>query len=152
MNETKMLSFEEWEEYTDRAHMSGYLRAIFDKARQGTIPVDRAVEIPEVWPEWATEIEVTFRGPDEKVFSHMAPGAIRVETINRIPRPQPLWTPRVGEAVFVQWDGLTHVTRVKKAYDGKIDFMLSDGMTHSIYAHQAKPFSESAIGKEWSQI
>lgn len=150
MNETKTMTLMEAWKKVPLKHTIGVEDSFahgFAAGREGTLPADRAVEIPE-WPGDAKAL----------VWQWQYHGA--VGPLNTIPRPQPVWTPRVGEYVFVSFDG-------EKAHFG-IHLGFSKGNNNDTAETKAfgksfnggyevnrdmeKPFSESAIGKSWDQI
>lgn len=103
----KPMTFEEWDKIVcEFANMSGpFWELIFHAARQGMIPADRAIEVPD--DNWA-------KAPKNAdsyciIFGRLAEGWEDVTEhydpewfVGPIPRPTPAWTPKVGDAVFLQ--------------------------------------------------
>jgi hypothetical protein len=145
----KMLSFEEW---MDEFQCRGLtMQQILDKARQGLIPADRAIEVPPVeqWPSDAMSISIDFMDESDNYIGSVC---------EDISRPRPQWSPQIGEAVFCLSD-----EKVPTIYIGKVtgkgslresNLMVKthDGQTGEWTIGALKPFDQSKIGLRWGEI
>lgn len=142
----KSLTYEEWKESLGLGDLP--LRGAFDKARVGMIPAENAVVIPDVseWPRHATGINVTYAWDcfDEAIGSPV---------IAYIPRPKPVWVPRVGDRVFAldTTDGMVHVGVIEEV-NGNMSLVTSCGKKGWFHNKELKPFNDSYIPKPWSEI
>jgi hypothetical protein len=148
MNETKKpLEFEEWDAKKADHWNGDYAKdrlELWEAARQGMIPADRAMEIPEVgeWPDEAKGISIRFCDFDEEYWNDL----VAAQRILYIPRPTPAWTPKSGEAVYAGSScNVVIPTRIENG------IVYTDGWG-SYNTSSCKPFSESAIGKPWGEI
>lgn len=122
----------------------------FASGRQGMIPAENAVVIPDVseWPDDAIAIHFSYASATA-CYSGM-------QIISRIPRPKPVWVPKVGEAVFFCTTDLTG--QVARVIGFEIDHpncwsvINADGNTILPSKEHVKPFHPDHIGKPWSEI
>lgn len=150
-----MKTFEEWwERFPVDNRLSGPKKdfeSIFKSAREGMIPADRAIEVPDVgeWPEWADCVVLHYGGCN-----------VQVSNIAVIPRPVPTWVPKVGDAVFALDTNQTTVIvaivkEIKNQHDAIIDYfgrICVHAVSFSGSKIFCKPFDASKIGKPWSEI
>lgn len=147
----KSLTFEEWDSLaTNLATDDGpFWEALFNAARQGMIPADRAIEVPDVgeWPRHATAIRVTYDWDcvDE---------AIGAPVIAVIPRPVPAWTPKVGDAVFANDTEDSGYILTLKIHDiddeGRCEMV--DHFGTWWHRTHLKLFDQAKIGLPWEEI
>lgn len=146
----KLMSYEEWLRSWDRGIFmreamidGGIPKELWYAARQGMIPADRAIEIPDVseWPEWAEEVRV--------FFSNSKDGDAHYGTfIRTITRPVHVWVPKEGEPVFV--GNSVSVGIVERKMDsGRIKIQ---GYVFPTEEENLKPFDPAKIGRPWSEI
>lgn len=145
----KMLTYEEWQSDLGLGGMP--LRGAFEKARQGMISSENAVVIPPVseWPKYADCVALFWY--NEHVGIDEGETAIKL-----IPRPKPVWTPKVGEAVFAL-DALepngVWVAKVLRVISGNEVFIVcNDGDESHWGISRLKPFHPDHIGKPWDEI
>lgn len=158
MNETKnekTIEFEDWKKYLgiyvgakwSLEVTKDELEDWFRVARQGMIPADRAVEIPEVWPDGYDGIRVAFG-------ISVLPEPPRQQFIAWIPKPISAWIPRVGDPVFVDYDrgGDIRVYRFE-GMDGEKEMYIGPyGDRTMCLPSERKPFDPAKIGKPWSEL
>lgn len=157
----KALTFEEWrKEYNTR--YKGILNEdmalmVWDAARIGMIPADRAVEIPDVseWPEWAKTVCLFYSEYVDKYGGYICRDG---DIITRITIPVPAWVPKVGDRVFAL------VVRIdegkEKRFVGIDEIASFDASVYPVmksngYAADPKfikPFSPEKIGLPWEEI
>jgi len=142
----KMLSFEEWEKYTNTTETSGsqYWKDIFDKARQGVIPADRAIEVPPVseWPEQAKGIVLSYTSGVEDDWS---PSRL---TVGYFSRPTPQWSPKEGEPCLFEDEGRAVAGFI---FNGQLfarGLMVADWKK----TRKTSPFRPEVIGLSWGEI
>jgi hypothetical protein len=146
----KMMSFEEWKDSvwdiaTNTPPLETGLKELFDKARLGTIPAWGVIAAPPVekWDAETTELAI---------YAYDQHGCQQFY-LGTVPRPTPAWTPKVGEAVFakIQPSNKLIVGRIHRV-SGEIVDIEYDGIILGGTFLDVKPFSESKIGKPWSEI
>lgn len=158
----KMMTFEEWDKLSPfhfgTKSAEEYKRDLFQMARKGMIPAENAVVIPE-WPNDKDIVGVVIGWDCNGPGCHLEEeGKDYYKLIKYIPRPKPVWVPKVGEAVF-----LNPIEAHKPIYVGIIEhpdcddseqFFARYGRNDRCYWYidRIKPFHESHIGKPWDAI
>jgi len=126
------------------------IKRAFDMARIGYIPADRAIEVPDDWPEWAECAvlvwckDFDYRGPTRTEFAGV-----------RVPRPVPAFVPRINDMVFfIDHKGHVDIGRiVTNGSDGSNpSIRRSRNVDYYTQVENVKKFDPSKIGLPWSEI
>lgn len=141
-NKNKPMSKDEWlltfGKYLINAEVA------FDAARQGMIPADRAIEL-----DW----EGIGKDADTANIIYQTWGRI-VDNSTFIPRPTPAWTPKVGDAVFVDDTEDSGYILALKIHDidkeGRCEMV--DHFGTWWHRTHLKPFDSAKIGLSFDQI
>lgn len=139
----KPMTFEEWYNSPDNT-----FGACWDAARIGMIPEDEAIRIPpeSEWPEGADGIRVHY------TFPHVD-YAYGTDPIKIIPRSKPAWVPKVGEPVFVAFNGeRQHYVGLYRGITSNAYGVFLNGDWCAVSFGNIKPFNPAYIGKPWSEI
>lgn len=146
----KMMTFEEWCKKHDMDQDNQFVVAMFHDARLGTIPAENAVVIPDVseWPNDMTHLCVEAYDEHGSWWKKLA----------EIPRPKPVWVPRIGEKCFYELKimnsglELSHIAVEECDFecDSKVMRMKPSGI--AIRFIDLKPFHSDHIGKPWDEI
>lgn len=147
----KALTFEEWYEKEGQAYVEEVVRKSWNAAREGMIPADRAIEVPDVgeWPAGSKGISIRFADYDEEYFDDLVAGW----NIKYIPRPVPAWVPKVGDPVFAVFGESTECRFSVARYEGNGRVTWPNGRLSEVgEVDRCKPFDASKIGKPWSEI
>lgn len=149
-----VLDYDEWAIYINQTKMSGsqYWRDIFDKARQGMIPADRAIEVPEAWPSWSKGAVLFFT---DETIETCREWPENEGYVGYVSKPIPQWSPKIGEAVFYRKnDGETGVGTAHKHFDLPERWYVTqlDGTAYVVWEKDMKPFRPEAIGLSWGEI
>lgn len=155
----KPMTFEEWYNLHNMAFWTwkeDAKRHFFDTARQGTIPEDEAIKIPPVeeWPGGANSIRMCYSSHTPKHPKDWHHTDDPAGMVQYIPRPDPAWTPKVGEAVFARMADTTRVGKVISA-DIKANYYYvrtQDGLEDGYGGFCLKPFDPAKIGLPWDEI
>jgi hypothetical protein len=161
----KVLDFDEWFgknknliPFGTIESMESFFKTVWHSARQGMIPADRAVEVPEVseWPDWAIGVRLVFEETGMWRDSGY-PGGQTVRQVQNtwFPRPTPQWSPKIGEAVFYRKnDGEIGVGTAHKHFDLPERWYVTqlDGTTYVVWEKDMKSFHPEAIGLSWGEI
>lgn len=122
------------------------LKELFNLIRQGTLLEEEAIRIPQEkdWPEGEDRIECSYVHTTEK-------GNFRGLPFLTIPRPQPIWTPRRDDPVFVLRNGYLCVGKIHTVHDQGVNVQIGKEII-DYPSYLVKPFSLEKITSAWEDI
>jgi len=156
----KMMSFEEWWHHGMGDNYTKWIAEnAFKAARLGTIPAEGAIVVDwDLSPINADSAYIVL-GVNDDGWDSITDAFESNWLVGPINRPTTAWTPKVGDAVFVNHPqkiriecyGVIPVCKIKEIVGGS-HYEL-DGIPNIGWNKESiKPFRESAIGLPWDQI
>lgn len=152
-----MKSFEKWypgEDVFKGRDVSAIAERAWNAAREGMIPEDEAIRVPNVkrWPAIAVSCQLAFRC----VHGNGVQSIVWAGDTQEISRPVPKWEPNKDDVVFFQGEkknGVGHVLVMKISdvlRSGRVEFV---GLPNLAWPDSmVKPFDLSKVGLPWGEI